>query len=113
MAHHHKLDCLVQRLDCFVMVKVTEKVKNPSECSSRHYLLNCVTFCSQTWYGNASQSVVQEDWVADFKFKVTVGAPLIQPNMTVSTISTELLIFLQPNLIGWHTIISGSFLLLL
>ena len=36
MAHHHKLDCLVKRLDCFVVVevKVTEKVHNYSDCSS-------------------------------------------------------------------------------
>ena len=29
MAHHHKLDCLVKRLDCFVVVKVkvTERLK--------------------------------------------------------------------------------------
>ena len=34
--HHHKVDCLVKRLDCSVVVKVkvTEKVKNSSECSS-------------------------------------------------------------------------------
>ena len=36
IVHHHKVDCLVKRLDCFVMVKVkvTEKVQNFSECSS-------------------------------------------------------------------------------
>ena len=55
MAHHHKLDCLVKRLDCSVVVKVkiTEKVQNYSECSSGQYLLNCWTFCNQTWYGDA------------------------------------------------------------
>ena len=32
MAHHHKVDCLVKRLDCSVVVKVkvTEKVQNIS-----------------------------------------------------------------------------------
>ena len=37
VAHHIiKLDCLVKRLDCSVVVKVkvTEKVQNSSECSS-------------------------------------------------------------------------------
>ena len=34
MAHHCKMDCLVKRLDCFVVVKVkvTQKVQNSSEC---------------------------------------------------------------------------------
>ena len=56
VAHHFKLNCLVKRLDCFVVinVKVTKKVKNSSECSSGWYLLNCWTFCNQTWYGNGS-----------------------------------------------------------
>ena len=61
MAHHDKLDCLqldclVKRLDCFVVVKVkgSEKVHNSSECSSWQYLLNCWTFCNQTCYCDAS-----------------------------------------------------------
>ena len=42
MAYYHKLDSLVKRLDCSVVVKVkvTEKVQNPSECSSGQYLIN-------------------------------------------------------------------------
>ena len=47
-------------------------------------------------------SVMQEDWFTVFKFRVTVRAHLI---MTVSTISAELLIFLQINSIGWYIII--------
>ena len=56
MAHHHKVDCLVKRLDCcaVVKVKVTEKVQNSTECSSWQYLFTCWTFCNQTWYGDAS-----------------------------------------------------------
>ena len=36
MAHYRKVDCLVKRLDCAVVVKVKvgEKVKNFSKCSS-------------------------------------------------------------------------------
>ena len=51
MAHHHKVDCLVKKLDCCVavLVKVTEKVQNSSECSSEQYLLSCWIFCNQTW----------------------------------------------------------------
>ena len=43
MAYHHKVECLLKRLDCSVVVKVkvTEKVKNSSECSCGRYLLSC------------------------------------------------------------------------
>ena len=53
---NHKVDCLVKRLDCsvVVMVKFTEKVQNSSEHSSEWYLLCCWTFCNQTWYGDAT-----------------------------------------------------------
>ncbi|WP_293681603.1 hypothetical protein, partial [Thiolapillus sp.] len=50
-------------------------------------------------------SVMQENRFAAFKFKVTVRAQMIK-YMTVSDISIELLIFLHPNLVGWHIIIS-------
>ena len=36
MALNHELDCLVKRLNCSVVVKVTGKVKNSSECSSQN-----------------------------------------------------------------------------
>ena len=48
---------------------------------------------------------MQENRFAVFKFKVTVRAQMIK-YMTVSDISIELLIFLHPNLVGWHIIIS-------
>ena len=56
MAHHHKVDFPVKRLDCsvVVMVKVTEKVQNSSECLSEWYLLSCWTFCNYTWYSDAT-----------------------------------------------------------
>ena len=56
MVHHYKVDCFVKRLDCFVVVqvKVTEKVRNSSECSAGWYPLSCWTFCNQTWYGDAT-----------------------------------------------------------
>ena len=43
MAHPHKVDCLVKRFECSVVVKakVTEKVQNSSEYSSGQYLLSC------------------------------------------------------------------------
>ena len=35
-------------------VKVTVKIQNDNECSSRQYLLHHRTFCYQTWYGYAA-----------------------------------------------------------
>ena len=51
MAHHHELDCLDKRFDCCVVfkVKVTARVQNWISCSSGWFLLNCWTFCNQTW----------------------------------------------------------------
>ena len=80
MVHPHKVDCLVKRLDCSVVVKVkvTEKVQNFSECLSGQYLLFLWTLYNQTWYGDATSCVMQEDWFAVFKFRVTVRAGLIK-----------------------------------
>ena len=33
--------------------QVTGKVQNSSECSSGQYLINCRTFCNQSWCGDA------------------------------------------------------------
>ena len=111
MAHHHKLDCPVKRLDCSVVVKVkvTEKVKNSSECSSGWYLLSCWTVCNQTWYGDA-KSWAKVSCRKTGLLSSSSGSQLglIWSDMTVSTISAELLIFLQPNLSGWYIIISWS-----
>ena len=104
MVHHHKMDCLVKRLDCSVMVqvKVTGKVQNSSECLSGRYLLSCWTFCNQTWSGDATSWAKVSCKKIDL-LSSSSGSQwgLIWSNMTVSTISAELLIFLQPNLIGW------------
>ena len=50
-------------------------------------------------------SVVQENRFAVFKFKVTVKAHMIK-YVTVSDLPIELPIFLHPNLVLWHIIIS-------
>ena len=52
------------------------------------------------------QSVMGKDCVAVVIVKVTMWSQT--SNMTISTIPTELLILLQPNLIGWCMIISLS-----
>ena len=49
---------------------------------SRWYLLNCVTFCNQTWHAGALScagvSCVKKDWFSIFKVKITVMAYIIQ-----------------------------------
>ena len=110
MAHHHKVDCLVKRLDCSVVVKVkvTEKVQNSSECSSERYLLSCWSLCNQTWSDDAtSWTKVSSKKIGLLSSSSGSQWGLIWSNMTVSTISAGLLIFLQPKLIGWYIIIKG------
>ena len=77
MAHHHKVDCLVRRLDCSVVVKVTvtEKVQNASECSSEQYLLSCYLVW---WCSIMGQTVMQENWFAISKVKVIARAHMIK-----------------------------------
>ena len=98
MAHHHKLDCLVKRLDCSLVVKVKWRVQSSSECSSGRYLLSCWTFCNQTWYSDASSwASVMQNWFAVFKFNVIMRSRIIR-----WLFLPYLLISLQRNLIGWH-----------
>ena len=49
MAHYHKLDCLVKRSGCSIVVKgkVTGKVQNSGECSPGLYFLNCKPFVTK------------------------------------------------------------------
>ena len=108
MAHHHKLNCLVKRLDFSVVikVKVTEMVNNSSDCSSGLYLLDCWTFHNQTWYGNSSSWArvsCMEILFAVFKFKVTVKDNISK--ICLFYIWSELLILWQLNLVWWHIII--------
>ena len=103
MIRHHKVDCLVKRLDCsvVVLVKVTEKVQNSSECSSGWYLFSCWTLCNQTWYGDAtSWTKVSYKKIGLLSSSSGSQWGVIRSNMTVSTISAELLIFLQPILLN-------------
>ena len=106
MAHNYnKVECLVKRLDCCVVVKVkvTEKVQNLNECSSKWYLLSCWTFCNQTWCGDAtSWAKVSCKKIGLLSSSLGSQWGLIWTNTTVSIMSAELLIFLQPHLIGWY-----------
>ena len=72
MAHRHKLDRLVKRLNCSVVVKVkvTRKVQNSSGCLSGWYLWNFWNFRNQIWYGDVSSWTREEDWFAVFRVTV-------------------------------------------
>ena len=110
MTPNYELNCLVKRLDCSVVVKVkvTGKVKNSSECSSQRYLLNRWTFCSQTWYGDAPSWTRVLCKKIDLLFQVLDHSEdwYDQIYDCFWYISIELPIFLHPNLVGWHVIIS-------
>ena len=78
-------------------------------CLSRRYLLNCWTFCHQTLCGDESSwarvSCETEAGLLSSRSRSQWG--FIQADTTVSTISTEPLILLQSNLIGWYIILIG------
>ena len=91
--YHHKVDCLVKRLDCSVVVhvKVTEKVKN--FIAFGWHLLSCWTFCNQTWYGDVtSWAKVSCKKIGLLSSSSGSQWRLIWSSVTVSTIAAELLI---------------------
>ena len=99
MVHHRKVDCPVKRLDCSVVVqlKVTGKVQNSSECSSGLYVLSFWTVCNQTWYGDATSLAkvsCKKIGLLSSSSGSLWGLRVIWSNVTVSTMSAELLIFL-------------------
>ena len=66
-----------------------------------------LNFCKQSWYVDVSS------WARTSCKKISLLSSwsrsqwgLIQSDMTVSTISTELLTLLQPNFISWYIIIA-------
>ena len=106
MVHHHKVDCLVKI--GFLLWSRSQKGQNSSECSSGQYLLSCWTICNQL--GMVMQHhgpKCHARRLVCFLQVQSQGRP-IWSNVTVSTISAKLLIFLQSNLIGWFIIISWS-----
>ena len=71
-------ECLVKNCFAVFKVNITAKAQNSNECLSGWYFLNYLTFCSQTWCGDASSrtSVFQNSCFATLKFKVTVRSPM-------------------------------------
>ena len=87
-------------------VKVT--VKDQNACPDD---LNCLTFCYQTWYCDASpQAGVHAKRLVCYFEGQGHGKGAYDQNMTVSSISAELLILFLPNLVWWYIIISQNFL---
>ena len=106
MTHHRKLSCLVKRLlHCYVL-KVTAKVKNVIEFSSRPYLLNCWTFCNQTWYDDVSSwAKLSCENIGTSSSSSRSQWGLMTEYVCFSHIYWTSLLFLQPDVIGWYTII--------
>ena len=84
-------------------VKVTTKVQNVNECLFGWYLLNCKTFCSQTWCGDAASWA--RKMLAIFKVKVTAKAQNVDE--CLSRLYSLLPNILSPNL-AWWCIMSQS-----
>ena len=112
LAHHHELDCFVKRLDCSVVVKVkvTGKFKIPVNVHLDNISSTAEPFVIKLGMvmHHRGPGCHTEDWFPIFKFKVTWR--LVWSDMTISTISTEPLIFFLPDLIGWYFITSWSVL---
>ena len=104
MAHHHKMDYLVKRLNFSVVVKV--KVKIPVSVHLDD--ISSTAEPSITKFGTVVHHHGPECHARRLVCCLQIQSHWghTQSNVTDSTISTELLIFLKPNLIRWYTIIS-------
>ena len=124
MAYHDKLGCLVKRLDCSVVVKVKSEldysvvVKVESQGRFRIPVNVYVedTFLTAEPYVT-KLGIMMHHHALERLARRLVSCLQVQGHsmgsynqMTVSTISTALRTFLQPNLIGWYIIISWSVL---
>ena len=94
MIHHHKPECPVKKIGLLhsrsrshQRVKMSVFVRLVSS-----KLPNVLLPTFELWCIIASQNVMQKDWFAIFKIKVTARAH--DQNMTVSTISSEFLLYL-------------------
>ena len=111
MAHHHKLDCLWE--DWIALLcsrsRSQERYKIPVNVHLDDISATAEPFVAKlgmVMYHHGP-SCVKTGLLSSRSWS---HRGLIQSNMTVSIISAELLIFLQPNLIGWCVIVSWSVL---
>ena len=98
LIHHHKRECLVKKHG---LLHSRSRSQWRSKCFSWWYLLNCETFCYQTWYCDASS------WAGVSCRKIGVlfqghghSKGSYDQNMTAATISSELLILLLQTWFG-------------
>ena len=103
IVHHYKLECLVKRLDCCV------QGQGHSKGSAFHCLFDIFWTAHPfvTKLGMVMHHHRPECHVERLSSQSRSQWGLIQSDITISTVCTELLILLQPNLIGWYIIISG------
>ena len=80
---------------------------------STQYLLNCSTIFLKPnlvwWCIIMRQCVLWKNWFTILKYQGH-SEGLYNQNMTIFTISSKLLVSLQPNLVWWYSIISWSVL---
>ena len=112
MAHHHKMDCLVKRFDCCVVVKVkvAGKVKNSSDCSSGWYSSTvepAVTKLGMVMQHHDPECQAEKNGLLFVRSRTQQGLVWSKYD---SIIPSELLILWQPNLVWWYIIISQSVL---
>ena len=102
MVHHHKVECLVKRLDCSVVVQVKVTKKFTVPVNGHLDNISSAAELSVTKLGMVRQHYGPESCkkIGLMSSSSWSRCGLIWSNMTVSTISAELLIFLQPDLNG-------------
>ena len=89
-------------------VKVTAKFQNVNECPDDTFWIAEPLLPNLIWWCIImSQIVFQKDWLAVFKFKITVKDYINQ--IWLFTMSSELLVLLQLNWVWWHIIIIRIF----
>ena len=79
---------------------------------SRRSLLNCSTSFNQTWYGGVLSwgRVLCRKKMVHYLLCPGHSQGLYNQNMTMSTVSSKLLVHLQPNMVWQYSIISQSVL---
>ena len=114
MVHHHKVECLVKRLDCSVVVQVKVTKKFTVPVNGHLDNISSAAELSVTKLGMVRQHYGPESCKKIGFLSPSSGSQLglIWSDMTFSSTCAELLIFLQPNFIGWYISISWSALFL-
>ena len=108
---YHKPECFMEKLDCCVQGQGHSKISK-CQCLSRSYFLHHWTFLQPNlvwWCIIMRQCVLQKKW---FTILHCQGQDegLYNQDMTIFTISSKLLVQLQPNFVLYYSNISLSVL---